>query len=191
MAPDPEPPPEPIAVDRPQDTHNDISFTSDIDNNPRVPTCNERGSPQDETRDDNAQPQLPANDSAPADEDRDDVISFASRVFTATSDPSKPLDNIYTTMHWHHRHARASTVDQNLIRFDLPLGMGSNDPLDPDENPLFNGDVVYNNTTNDTLPTVSVKQVRAQVLENKPIQSNQGAVLVSHLIGTSSMTTPR
>ena len=99
----------------------------------------------------------PINDLYDNDKTQDDMNAFISKIFTVKLGPLLSLDEIYTINHWNHRMERITTVDQDLLRYTPPLGMGFNDPMPPEENPLFVGDEPqYTNTTDSTFPVVAV-----------------------------------
>ena len=59
-------------------------------------------------------------------------------------------------LHWNNRIEQCHDLDKDLLRYDLPLGMGHNDPLPMEDNPLFHGTNVQYNVQNDSkFPTAN------------------------------------
>lgn len=99
--------------------------------------------------------------------------TFTNKIFTATSDENEPLDTIYETHHWSfHCHNTCQELDKDLLRYDLPLGMGINDPMETENNPLFAHETFELDPLDRELPTLTVKTIEVEV---EPIQSDQGA----------------
>ena len=59
--------------------------------------------------------------------------------YTLQQKVDDPLHEIYIFNHWSYRlDSPSQQLDNDLLQYDLPLGMGLNDPLPPEDNLLFN-----------------------------------------------------
>ena len=80
----------------------------------------------------------PVNDSTPIDDKKQDKVHhFINKLLTATSNPTDPLDSIYTIHHWSNRLERTQELYNDLLYYNLPLGTVCNDPIKPLDNPIF------------------------------------------------------
>ena len=188
MKPDPEPPPtdnkkNKIVKKWSKMITNTIPYSNTI--KPSLDKIDKHTATNNKTH----QPSNKVNDSIENDEqlsdERDDVpvernddhsvTRFVNRIFTAMSDPDEPKDDIYQNMHWGKRFAYKQELDEDLIRYDLPLGMGIHDPVETEDNPLFSSPVLYNEPSEIHYPTVNMTQTDIQVIESKGVQTDQGA----------------
>ena len=70
--------------------------------------------------------------------DSDNTESFQHKIFTIEKDPTSVLDPIYTTHNWSYRFAHdPGILNDDIVRYDLPLGLGRNDPMADNINPIF------------------------------------------------------
>ena len=102
----------------------------------------------------------------------------SSWVFTTDSDPSAPRDPMYTYNRWDFCYDHPFyDLNNSILRYDLPLGLGLNDPLQPSANPLFMETMEQvQHVRDDSFPTTVLQAVCPQWnKDNAPVQSDTGA----------------
>ena len=158
--PDPEPPPAPCQMeDMPS-----LLKHPNLDDSDNNSTVNERQC-------DMYMDSGPTNDNSAAE-------NHLSWVFTADSDPSEPMDPMYTYNRWDYRYDHPFyELDDALMRYDLPLGLGLNDHLEPSTNLLFTDmEPQGHRLQTDHFPTTVLQAVRPQLgNEKSPVQFDTGA----------------
>ena len=69
--------------------------------------------------------------------DSNNADPFTNKTFTTHTYLTSVMDHIYTTHHWSYRFAHYPVViSDDIVHYDLPLGMGRSDPLLPSANPI-------------------------------------------------------
>ena len=97
------------------------------------------------------------------------------KIHTAASNDNDPLNNIYILDHWSYRlDSPNQELHKDLLWYDLPLGMGINDPLPSENNPMFDDDQeIYIDPIDECFLLCQICHVHTTIIEKT--QSDQGA----------------